>query len=244
MKKTWEVIKKVLVWIVVLIAVAMMIFTITSTLVFDRTDRGLFGFKFFVVLSDSMSKTDFGAGDIVISKSVDPRSLKVGDIITYISQDPNSFGETITHKIRSTTTAQDGSPAFITDGTTTDTDDSTPVTYPYIIGKYVGSVPKVGAFFQFLKTTPGYIVCIFVPFLILIVMQGVKVIRLFRVYKSQQMDQLKAEREQIEKERQASVDLLKQLQELQSQIAAQNAANSQNAAGGGENAPKDNNPQE
>lgn len=224
MKKTWEIIKKILVWTVVVIAVAMMIFTITSTLVFDRTDRGLFGFRFFVVLSDSMSKTDFSAGDIAITKSVNPATLQPGDIITFISQDPNSFGETVTHKIRSKTTAQDGSPAFVTYGTTTDTDDNTPVSYPYIIGKYVGKVAKLGAFFQFLKTTPGYIVCIFVPFLILIVMQGVKVIRLFRTYKAQQMDQLKEEREKIEQERAQSVELLKQLQELQTQIAAQTAA--------------------
>ena len=40
---------------------------------FDRTDRSLFGYKVFVVLSDSMSATDFRAGDIVLARKVDPR---------------------------------------------------------------------------------------------------------------------------------------------------------------------------
>ena len=60
----------------------------------------------------------------------------------------------MTHKIRSLTTDADGQPAFITYGTTTDTDDEMPVTYPYVLGKYEKCLSGVGNFFQFLKTTP------------------------------------------------------------------------------------------
>ncbi len=38
---------------------------------FDRADRSLFGYKAFIVLSDSMSATDFSAGDLVLSKAND-----------------------------------------------------------------------------------------------------------------------------------------------------------------------------
>ena len=63
----------------------------------------------------------------------------------------------MTHKIRRLTKTADGSPGFVTYGTTTDTDDEAIVTYPYVLGKYTGKLPKVGTFFTFLKTTQGYI---------------------------------------------------------------------------------------
>ena len=75
MKKVWNVIKTVFTWMVVLIAVGMMIFTIVSVNTFDRTDRDLFGYKAFIVLSDSMSATDFSSGDLVLVKEVDPSTL-------------------------------------------------------------------------------------------------------------------------------------------------------------------------
>lgn len=70
--KVLNVIRSVLAWIMVVIAVCMMIFTVVSVLTFDRADRNLFGYKAFIVLSDSMSKTDFDAGDLVLVKEVDP----------------------------------------------------------------------------------------------------------------------------------------------------------------------------
>src|SRR5574344_1452645 len=166
--KALNVIKNIFVWLMVASAVCMMIFTVVSVNTFDRADRSLFGYKAFIVLSDSMSKTDFAAGDLVLVKEVDPSTLKEGDIIAYSSQNTSNYGETVTHKIRKLTTDANGEPGFITYGTTTDTDDETIVTYPYVLGKYSSRIPKVGTFFQFLKSTPGYIVCILIPFLLLI----------------------------------------------------------------------------
>ena len=91
-------------------------------------------------------------------KEVDPSTLKEGDIIAYTSQNTSNYGETVTHKIRKLTTDANGEPGFVTYGTTTDTDDETVVTYPYVLGKYSSRIPKVGTFFRFLKSTPGYIV--------------------------------------------------------------------------------------
>ena len=128
--KVLKVIRSVFVWLMVVIAVGMMVFTVVSVSTFDRTDRNLFGYKAFIVLSDSMSKTDFSAGDLVLVKDVDPSTLKEGDIIAYTSQNTSNYGETVTHKIRKLTTDANGEPGFITYGTTTDTDDDTIVTYP------------------------------------------------------------------------------------------------------------------
>ena len=139
--KAMKILKNIFVWLFVALAVCMMVFTIVSVTTFDRADRNLFGYKAFIVLSDSMSKTDFNAGDLVLVKEVDPSTLKEGDIIAYTSQNTSNYGETVTHKIRKLTTDANGEPGFITYGTTTDTDDETVVTYPYVLGKYRSHIP-------------------------------------------------------------------------------------------------------
>ena len=221
MKNVLNTVSTVFVWIVVIIAAAMMVFTIVSVNTFNRADRDIFGMKAFVVLSDSMSKTDFDAGDLVLIKETDPSTLKAGDIITYRSQNVHNYGENVTHKIRSLTTTADGNPGFITYGTTTDTDDETIVTYPYVQGKYVMSIPKVGSFFTFLRTPQGYILFILIPFLMLIVYQGINCVKAFRAYKAEQMQELEKEKAAIAAERKRSEAMMRQLQQMQRQMKEQ-----------------------
>lgn len=223
MKKALSIVKTIVVILLVIVAVGMMIFTIVSAATFDRNDRDLFGYKAFIVLSDSMSATDFDAGDLVIVKEVDPATLKEGDIISYTSQNSSNYGEIVTHKIRRLTSDANGEPGFVTYGTTTDTDDETIVTYPFVNGKYVAHLPNVGTFFQFLKTTPGYICCILLPFMLLILIQGLNCIRLFRRYKNEQKAELQQEREQIEAQRAESLKMLQELQALKAQMSSQHA---------------------
>ena len=213
-----KILKNIFVWLIVALTAAMMIFTIVSVSTFDRADRNLFGYKAFIVLSDSMSKTDFSAGDLVLVKEVDPSTLKEGDIIAYTSQNTANYGETVTHKIRRLTTDANGEPGFITYGTTTDTDDETVVTYPYVLGKYSCHIPKVGTFFQFLKSTPGYIVCVLIPFLLLILLEGIRCIRLFRKYKAEQQAELQAERDKIEADRAETQRMMQELLQMKAQM--------------------------
>ena len=216
--KALKIIRGVAVWLIVAIAAGMMIFTIVSVSTFDRADRNLFGYKAFIVLSDSMSKTDFAAGDLVLVKNVEPSTLKEGDIIAYISQNFANYGETVTHKIRRLTTDINGQPGFVTYGTTTDTDDETVVTYPYVLGKYSTHIPKIGTFFQFLKTTPGYIVCILIPFLLIILMEVIRCIRLFHKYKAEQQAELQAERDKIAADRAETQRMMQELLQMKEQM--------------------------
>lgn len=219
MKKLLNFVKDVVVWLILLASIGMMIFTIFSVTTFDQNNRSVLGYKFYIVRSDSMSATDFDAGDVIFVKEVDPSALQEGDIIAYISQDTESFGETITHKIRRKATDAEGNPGFITYGTTTDTDDQSIVTYPYVLGRYSGKLAKVGTFFTFLKTTEGYILCILIPFLLLIGYNGLNCVILFRRYKKEQMEELEQERAKLEEERRQSAETMKELQELREQLA-------------------------
>ena len=221
MKKAWKVISTVLVWLVVVVSVFMMVFTIISVNTFNRNDRNLFGMRFYIVLSDSMSATDFDAGDLVVVKEVDPTTLKEGDIIAYQSQNAENYGATVTHKIRAKTTDGNGNPGFITYGTTTGVDDETVVTYPFILGQYKAALPNVGTFFQFLKTPQGYIICILIPFLLLIIYQGLNCVKIFKMYKAEQMAELQAEKDALEAQRKQSEAMMAQLLAMQQQMTAQ-----------------------
>ena len=233
MKKTLNIVKNILVWLIVALAVCMMIFTIVSVNTFDRTDRSLFGYKAFIVLSDSMSATDFNAGDLVLVKEVDPSTLQAGDIISFQSTNEENYGKIVTHKIRELTTDEEGNPGFVTYGTTTGENDENIVTYDFVLGKYQTRLPGVGKFFQFLKTTPGYIVCIFLPFLLLILVQGVNSIRLFKRYKQEQLAEIEAQREQekaelaeerrrLEEQQAESQRMMAELLKLKKELSGEN----------------------
>ena len=218
MKKVLSIIKTTLIWLVVLLAVSMMIFTVISVTTFNRNDRSLFGYKMYIVNSDSMAATDFKAGSLIFVKDVKPSTLKEGDIITFMSQDTASFGQTVTHKIRKLTTDAEGNPGFITYGTTTGIDDETIVTYPYVLGQYQSHISGLGTFFNFLKTTPGYFVCIFTPFMLIILYEGVKFFNLFRRYKNDQIQQMQVEKDKIEAQRIENERILAELQALKAQL--------------------------
>ena len=218
MKKAWKIISNVFVWVMVIFTVAVMIFTIVSVNTFNRNDRDIFGYKAYIVLSDSMSATDFDAGDLVLVKKVDATTLQEGDIIAFTSQNPENYGQTVTHKIKRLTVNDQGEQGFVTYGTTTGTEDQTIVTYPYIQGKYQFALANVGSFFNFLRSTPGYIVCILIPFLLLIGYQGVNCVSIFRRYKAEQMEQIQSEKAELEAERKRSEEMMAELMKLKAQL--------------------------
>ena len=88
----------------------------------------------------------------------------------------------------------------------------------FVLGKYSGKLPKLGNFFAFLKTTSGYIVCILVPFLLLILYNGVNVIRLYKRYKKEQTAILEAEKAKIAEDKRQTEEMLKELQALKEQL--------------------------
>lgn len=220
MKKSLDIIKRAFTTLIAILAILMAIFTVVSVNTFNRKDRSIFGYKAFIVLSDSMSATDFSAGDLVISKEVSASEIKEADIISFISSDNDSYGEVFTHKVRSINN-NNGEISFITYGTTTGVDDDTPVSEYNLLGKYAFSIPKLGTFFNFVKTTPGYICCIFVPFMLLILLQALDTVKLFKKYKKEQMDELEKEKEDLKKQKEENEKMMKELLELKAQMNKQ-----------------------
>lgn len=215
MKKTWNILTQVFTWLVVLLAVCMAVFTIISLRTVDASQRNLFGYKAFIVRSDSMAATDFASGDLIFVKETQPQKLAPGDIIAYVSRNEHNYGETVTHKIRRITTDERGNPGFITYGTTTGTDDEAVVAYGDVLGVYIGRLAGVGRVFAFLKTPAGYVSMILLPFLLIIGYCGWNCWKLFRQYRQEE----KAERDaQIAAERKENEELRREIQELKAAI--------------------------
>ena len=232
-KKLVNIGTKVTTWLLIAFTVFMMIFTVFTVTTVDRNERSIFGVKFYIVTSNSMSKSEnnkdmnihFNAGDIVLIKDLsdnEKAELKAGDVIAFLSTNSVSYGETVTHMIREVKYNDEGKiVGFVTYGTNTGTNDEKAVEPEYILGQYTGKLPGVGNFFAFVKSTPGYIVCILVPFLLLILYNGVNVIRLFRQYKKEQTAVMEAERAEIAEERKKNEDMLRELQALKEQLERQ-----------------------
>ncbi len=215
MNKIINLIKRIFLILIILITVFVMFFTLISVSTFNRNDRSLFGYKGFIVLSDSMSESDINSGDLVIVKEVEsPNDLKEGDIISYISRNPDNYGDTVTHMIKKIVFDENGQIGYITYGTSTKVNDPMVVTYESITGKFVKNLPNVGSFFMFLKTTPGYFICIFTPFAILICIQAWNTIQLFIKYRKEQYNEIEEERKRLEKEREELNRLRAQLKDL------------------------------
>lgn len=228
-KNILNIVMKVISWLLIAFTAFMMIFTIITVTTVDKNERKFLGVKLYIVRTDSMSLSEnnkdmdvhFNAGDIVIIGDVkDPTSLQPGDIISFISTNQVSYGETVTHMIREVRKTDSGKvEGYVTFGTNTGTNDESLVEPEYVLGIYKGKLPGVGHFFAYVKSTPGYIVCILIPFLLLILYNGYNVIRLFRQYKREQTAALEAEKAEIAAERRETEQMLRELQALKEQLS-------------------------
>jgi signal peptidase I len=149
-KKISNIALKVITWLLVAFTVFMTVFTIVTVTTVDKNERSIFGVKFYIVKTDSMSKSDknadldvhFDAGDIILIKNIDNSeklTLKAGDIIAFMSTNTESYGETVTHMIREVKTNSEGRfIGYVTYGTNTGVNGEAVVEPEYILGKYSG----------------------------------------------------------------------------------------------------------
>lgn len=195
-KKALKITGNVLTGIVAVLVVVMTVLTVFS-MVFNRDGTAsVFGVQAYVVQSDSMTP-EFAAGDVIFSEEVNPEELVAGDIITFISRDSASYGQTITHCIREVTT-HNGELAFITYGIATGIDDGTPAAASDVLGRYTFRIAGLGSFFEFLKSVPGYIVCILLPFLAIIGLQIANIVSAVRAARAEKAAAAAAERSRVE----------------------------------------------
>lgn len=224
LRKVWSVATRVLTWVLIAFTVTMLAFTII-TLAMGRRNVTLFGYKAYVVLTDSMSEDaaggpTFDAGDLIVCREVDPQTLEAGDIISFTCMDPDSeaYGQVITHKIYAKATDASGDPVFLTCGTKTGTVDEELVYYNHVMGEYSFKIPNLGRFIQWLRTPLGYVLVIGLPFGALIATQVVNVVRAWKVLKEHERNELDGERERLAAEREEMSRMMEELQRMREEM--------------------------
>ena len=147
-----------------------------------------------IVLTDSMYPI-IESGDLIICQGAEPEEIQVGDVIAFF--DPAGNGTTIvTHRVIEVT-EQNGELAWRTKGDNNNTEDCLAVTADKLVAVYEGTrIPSFGNVALFMQSTPGLIVCVVCPILLLV---GYDMLRrrMYEKANKQDTDQLLAELEEL-----------------------------------------------
>ncbi len=213
-RKGFDKIINIFAWLSFALAMLLTGLCVFSSFSGEENGKEIFGVKLLIVASDSMSKSPlsedeevfFNTGDVIIIKRVsDATLIKEGDVITFVSYDKDSYGKTITHKIREVKyTAKGELIGYVTYGINTGVNDNTVVMPDSVIGIYSGKIPKVGNIFSYMKTPRGYFLSILTPCVLLIIFFSMKVGRAVGSKKllveyDVELDTLKKRVEELEK---------------------------------------------
>lgn len=147
-----------------------------------------------IVLTDSMYPV-IESGDLIICHTEEPENIRVGDVIAFF--DPAGRGTSIvTHRVIEVTQT-DGKIAWRTKGDNNNTEDRLAVPADKLVAIYEGTrLPGFGNVALFMQTTPGLIVCVVCPILLLV---GYDMIRrrMYEKANKEDTDQLLAELEEL-----------------------------------------------
>ena len=147
-----------------------------------------------IVLTDSMYPV-IESGDLIICKGAEAEEIQVGDIIAFF--DPAGNGTTIvTHRVIEVV-EENGQLAWRTKGDNNNTEDRLPVTADKLVAVYEGTrIPGFGNVALFMQSTPGLIICVVCPILLLV---GYDMLRrhLYGKANKKDTDQLMAELEEL-----------------------------------------------
>ena len=124
---------------------------VTAKTRFTGGEPKLFGYRFYIVNSGSMSPT-IDMDSMIIVKETDPQYIDRGDIVTYYGHDRDSK---VTHRV---VEIEGAGTSFITRGDANDSNDPIPLEGNKLIGKVIISIPWIGKVFRFLNTRLGVII--------------------------------------------------------------------------------------
>ena len=135
-----------------------------------------------IVLTDSMYPV-IESGDLIICNTAEAEEISVGDVISFY--DPMGSGTSVvTHRVLEVMN-EGGEISFRTKGDNNNAEDTVAVPAENLIGIYKSRIPKVGHVAMFMQTTPGLIVCVVCPIVLLV---GYDVLRRKKYDKAKQQD--------------------------------------------------------
>lgn len=159
-----------------------------------------------IVLTDSMYP-EIKSGDLIICNTLEPEEVREGDVISFF--DPMGSGTSVvTHRVLEVI-EEDGKLSYRTKGDNNNAEDQVPVPEKNLVGIYRSRIPGMGNVAMFMQTTPGLILCVVCPVLLMV---GYDMLRRKKYEKAKQQDTdallaelealraLKAEKEKAEQQ--------------------------------------------
>ena len=152
-KSKGKLVKDIISYIVIAIVFIFMVISILSNI-------GLFGYKFYDVLTGSMSPT-INPGSLIVVKEIDDNEIKEGDIITFKG---NSTSNLTTHRVVEVI-EKDKNIKFQTKGDANDVLDPMLIDGSLLIGKVVFDIPYMGQVMSFINQYRVVIVILIIAYL-------------------------------------------------------------------------------
>lgn len=152
--------------IITIILIALSIIAIIFAIkkfIFKEDSPNIFGFRILQVASGSMSGTLEVNDIIVIKEYKNEDDVADGDIITF--KKGSSF---ITHRIVETSTTTEEN-MYITRGDANGSEDTEPVAYKEIYGKYIFTIPFLGKIIAFMQNPAGMTIVFIIPILLIVI---------------------------------------------------------------------------
>ena len=135
-----------------------------------------------IVLTDSMYP-EISAGDLIICNTAEPEEIQVDDVISFF--DPMGSGTSVvTHRVLEIV-QEDGQLSYRTKGDNNNAEDQVLVPQDNLVGIYRSRIPGLGNVAMFMQTTPGLILCVVCPVLL---MEGFDMLRRKKYEKAKQQD--------------------------------------------------------
>ena len=135
-----------------------------------------------IVLTDSMYP-EIKSGDLIICHTAKAEEIQEGDVISFF--DPMGSGTAVvTHRVLEVI-EENGELSFRTKGDNNNAEDQVLVPEKNLVGIYRSRIPALGNVAMFMQTTPGLIVCVVCPVLLLV---GFDMLRRKKYEKAKQQD--------------------------------------------------------
>lgn len=132
------------------------------------------GYKIYIHMNDSM-KPEFSAGSLILVRDIDAASISLGDVITF----PGDVDPDAVRASRVVGVNRENGLSFVTRPDATAVNDPAPVPETNVIGKVTNTIPFIGYLIDYAQTREGVIMLVFIPGLMIIIYQLVKIIRYF-----------------------------------------------------------------
>lgn len=152
-KSTGKLVKDIISYIVITIVSIFMVISILSNV-------GLFGYKFYDVLTGSMSPT-INPGSLIIVKEIDDSEVKEGDVITFKG---SSTSNLTTHRVVEVI-EKDKNIKFQTKGDANNVLDPMLIDGNLLVGKVVFDIPYMGKIMSFINQYRVIIVVLIIAYL-------------------------------------------------------------------------------